>query len=169
MLRLFVPLLLVLAVATLAGCAEGPSHFAAPDRRLSVAEVQLDPESARAAINDYRARKGLQPLTLNPRLTKAAKRHSADLARHDRISHKGSDGSNPWKRVNGAGYEPRLAAENVGAGQRSLGEVIQGWKDSPGHNRNLLLPDATQMGIALVKDPGTRYGTFWTLVLAKPL
>jgi uncharacterized protein YkwD len=46
--------------------------------------------------------------------------------------------------------------------------VLQGWKKSRGHNRNLLLPDATQMGIALVINPDNRYRTFWTLVLGKP-
>jgi uncharacterized protein YkwD len=169
MLRLSLPLLLLLLVVTLAGCAEGPALLASPERQVAISQVRLDPEEARAAINRYRSQKGMKPLVLNAKLTHAAESHSVDLAQHDTISHKGSDGSNPWKRIERAGYRPRLAAENVGAGQRSLAEVIQGWKDSPGHDRNLLLPDATQMGIALVKDPATRYGTFWTLVLGTPM
>jgi uncharacterized protein YkwD len=58
-----------------------------------------------------------------------------------------------------------LTAENVGTGQRSLSEVFKGWQQSPGHNANLLLSDAREMGIALVVDPDTEYKTFWTLVL----
>lgn len=161
-------LALVLAVF-LAGCAESTAHLAPPEARMGIAQVRLDPEEARKAINRYRASRGMNPLTLNPQLSEAARRHSTDLARLDRISHEGSDGSNPWKRVEMTGYTPRLAAENVGAGQRSLEEVIRGWQESKGHDRNLLLPDATQMGIALVKDPSTSYGTFWTLVLATPM
>ena len=47
----------------------------------------------------------------------------------------------------------------------TLEEVMAGWKKSPGHNKNLLLPDAEHMGIALVHDPKTEFRTFWTLVL----
>ncbi len=169
MLRILPLSLAFLSLLLIAGCAEGPAEFAAPQQRVAVEQVRLDKEEARAMINRYRAEKGLGGLTISRQLTRAAQRHSADLARHDKISHAGSDGSDPWKRVQGSGYKARLAAENVGAGQRSLHEVFRGWQKSPGHNKNLLLADATQMGIALVTDPGTGYGTFWTLVLGTPM
>lgn len=127
--------------------------------------VKLDPELAVKLINNYRKSKGLGPVTIDPLLTETAKAHSRDLAKHDRISHYGSDGSNPWDRVERSGYRPQLAAENVGTGQLSIKEVMQGWKDSPGHNKNLLLPDASNIGIALVYAPKTEYKTFWTLIL----
>lgn len=169
MSRVSLPLLLVLLIAGLAACVEGPSSFAAPEQRVALAQVSLNPQEAREMINRYRAKNGLQPVSLNPKLTEAARRHCEDLARHDRISHTGSDGSNPWKRVVRTGYKAKLAAENVGVGQRSLSEVFRNWQASPGHNRNLLLSDATQMGIALKRAPDTRYGTFWTLVLGTPM
>ena len=128
--------------------------------------TKLDPELALRLINDYRAAKGLTPLRLDPRLTIAAKMQSRDLAHTDRISHYGSDGSSPWDRVKRAGYNAKIAAENVGTGQASLDEVFKGWTESPGHNRNLLLPAARDMGIALVEDPKTEFKTFWTLVVA---
>ncbi len=131
--------------------------------------VRLDAVKARDLINAYRRKKGLPPLSLSAKLTRAAMAHSRDLARFDRISHHGSDGSDPWDRVKRSGYRARLAAENVGTGQASLREVLRGWQNSPGHNANLLLKDATQMGIALVYDPKTEYRTFWTLVLGAPL
>jgi len=157
-----------LCVLTLAGCAEGPSLRTAPAERIALPEVKLDAEAARAEINHYRATRGLSALKIDANLTAAARRHSNDLSAHDKISHRGSDGTNPWDRVKGTGYKARLAAENVGVGQRSFGEVLQGWKDSPGHNKNLLLGDATQMGIALVINPASRNQTFWTLVLGTP-
>ena len=123
---------------------------------------------ARDLVNAYRKEKGLRPLKLQPNLTEAARAHSRDLAKWDRISHFGSDGSNPWDRVKRAGYSAKLAAENVGTGQASIQEVIKGWKASPGHNKNLLLPEAQHMGIALVQDPKTEFKTFWTLVIASP-
>jgi len=131
----------------------------------SYQKTRLDVAQARAMINAYRKTNGLKPLTLDTKLTQAAKAHSRDLAKWDRISHYGSDGSNPWDRVRRSGYKARLAAENVGTGQATLQEVFAGWKKSPGHNKNLLLKDAKHMGIALVHDGKTEFKTFWTLVL----
>ena len=131
--------------------------------------TKLDVDKARDVINAYRATKGLKPVKLNPALTDAAKAHSRDLAKWDRISHFGSDGSNPWDRVKRTGYNAKLAAENVGTGQATFDEVMKGWQESAGHNKNLLLSDATEMGIALVQDPKTEFKTFWTLVLGSSL
>jgi uncharacterized protein YkwD len=146
------------------GTFEKAPQGALADRDYSA--TRLDAEKARELINAYRRAKGLKPLKLNPLLTEAAKGHSRDLAKWDRISHFGSDGSNPWDRVKRAGYKAKLAAENVGTGQTTIEEVIKGWQKSPGHDRNLLLADAEHMGIALVQDPRTEFKTFWTLVIA---
>lgn len=132
-------------------------------------DTRLNAEAARDLVNAYRKSKGLRPLRLQPALTEAARAHSRDLAKWDRISHFGSDGSNPWDRVQRAGYQAKLAAENVGTGQASIQEVLKGWQGSPGHNKNLLLPDAVHMGIALVQDSRTEFKTFWTLVVASPM
>jgi uncharacterized protein YkwD len=149
------------------GTYERAPAGALADRNYS--HTSLDADKARDMINAYRKRKGLKPLKLNVTLTEAAKAHSRDLAKWDRISHYGSDGSNPWDRVKRVGYPAKLAAENVGTGQISIDEVIKGWQSSPGHNKNLLLSDAKEMGIALVQDPRTEFKTFWTLVIGSPL
>lgn len=149
------------------GTFEKAPAGALADRDYS--QTALDPEKARDIINQYRKDKGLKPLRLNAELTAAAKNHSRDLAKWDRISHYGSDGSNPWDRVKRAGYKAKLTAENVGTGQVTFEEVMKGWKESPGHNKNLLLGDAEHMGIALVQDPKTEFKSFWTLVLGSSM
>ena len=152
--------------------APNGSYEKAPTGALSdrdYSHTALDPEKARDVVNQYRRDKGLKPLKLNTELTEAAKAHSRDLAKWDRISHYGSDGSNPWDRVKRTGFKARLAAENVGTGQIDFNEVMRGWKESPGHNKNLLLGDATHMGIALVQDPRTEFKSFWTLVIGSPM
>jgi uncharacterized protein YkwD len=150
-----------------AGTFERAQKGALSDRDYTT--TLLDAEKARAVVNAYRAEKGLKPLKLNTELTNAAKAHSRDLAKWDRISHFGSDGSNPWDRVKRVGYNAKLAAENVGTGQITFEEVMKGWKDSPGHNKNLLLADAEHMGIALVHEPKTEFKTFWTLVIGSAM
>jgi uncharacterized protein YkwD len=149
------------------GTFEKAPSGALADRDYS--STQLDANKARDLINAYRKEKGLKPLKLNAALTEAARAHSGDLAKWDRISHYGSDGSNPWDRVKRAGYNAKVAAENVGTGQASLEEAIKGWQASPGHNKNLLLADVEHMGIALVQDPRTEFKTFWTLVVGASL
>jgi len=149
------------------GSYETASRGALADRDFST--TRLDIERARDLINAYRKQKGLKPLKVNVELTNAAKNHSKDLARWDRISHFGSDGSNPMDRVKRTGYNARLAAENVGTGQTSIEEVLKSWQQSPGHNKNLLLPDAQHLGIALVHDTKTEFKTFWTLVVGTPM
>lgn len=158
-------------VASLDKAPSGTFEKAAPgvlsDRDYS--RTSLNAEMARDLINSYRKQHGLKALKLNPELTEAAKSHSRDLAKWDRISHYGSDGSNPWDRVKRAGYRARLTAENVGTGQVNFSEVLKGWEESPGHNKNLLTPDAQHMGIALVQDPKTEFKSFWTLVIGSPM
>ena len=149
------------------GTFERAPHGALADRNYN--NTSLDAEKARELINAYRKSKGLKPLKLDATLTEAAKAHSRDLAKWDRISHYGSDGSNPWDRVKRAGYPAKVAAENVGTGQVSIDEVVKGWQSSPGHNKNLLLSDVQDMGIALVQDSRTEFKTFWTLVIGAPL
>jgi uncharacterized protein YkwD len=133
-----------------------------------VTAARFNPAAAQHLINNYRRKKGLRPLRLNSRLSAAARAHSRDLASHDRISHYGSDGTDPWARVTRTGYPARLAAENVGTGQLSIEEVFEGWRKSPDHDANLLLADAREMGIALVYRPDTEFKTFWTLVIGAP-
>jgi hypothetical protein len=147
-------LMLVLCVTPLT------SGFAAETPRPA-----FDPHTLQQMINDYRRSHGLGPVEIHPRLTAAAQEHSEDLARHDTISHQGSDGSQPWTRVERAGYPARFTAENVSVGRISMDSLIMGWRHSPPHNANLLASNARQMGIAMVYRPGTRYKTYWTLVL----
>jgi len=128
----------------------------------------FEPGQALKLVNDYRAEQGLQPLALHPQLEQAALAHAQDLADYDRISHFGSDGSDPWERVQRTGFDPQVAAENVGTGQLTFGELFREWKLSPDHNSNLLLRDATHMGIAVVQNPDTQFKTFWSLVLGAP-
>jgi uncharacterized protein YkwD len=158
-------------LAALDKAPNGTFEKAAPgvlsDRDYS--HTSLNAEMARDVINAYRKKHGLKVLKLSPELTEAAKAHSRDLAKWDRISHYGSDGSNPWDRVKRTGYNARLTAENVGTGQIDFNEVMRGWEESPGHNKNLLTPDAEHMGIALVQDPKTEFKSFWTLVIGAPM
>ena len=161
--------------------------FYQPDDRYSKGECQLnngigkasdfevkrpesiDIETVLSDMNHYRAEYDLPPLVWNDQLAVAADVHSKDLAAHGILQHEGTDGSSAADRVTRAGYTYRLTLENVAAGQKSWASALQGWKDSKGHNENLLHEDATEIGVALDFNPHTRFASYWTMVLGKPL
>ncbi len=150
------PLILILAIAALTACA--PS---AGTTRLSAGQT-VDIASANTQISVQRAGAGIvRPLIHSPALQAAAQAHADDLNRTGTLSHTGSDGSTLMARVNRAGYDACVAAENVAAGQPDVRSTISDWMGSPGHRANLLNPQVTQFGFAQTGD--TR-----VLVLARP-
>lgn len=129
----------------------------------------LDLNVAVADLNAYRAEYGLGPVRLNQRLNLASEVHARDLAQAGIISHSGTDGSSHGERAQRQGYYFSIAGENVATGQKSWDKVFQAWKDSPGHNENLLRDDVVDFGIALVYEPKTTYSTYWAMLVASPL
>lgn len=119
-----------------------------------------------AATNAERARHRLAPLTVDARLTAAAQAHTADMLRRGFFAHQNPDGAQVWDRALAAGYAYRKVAENIAAGQRTAAEVVDGWMHSPGHRRNILDPELTQIGVGHVL--GGSYGVLWTQVFGTP-
>ncbi len=103
-------------------------------------------------------------LSWNDQLEAAAVVHSQDLATHDIFSHTGTDGSSVSDRATTQGYEWNLVGENIAAGQPSFRVAMQGWIDSPGHCRNLMQADYSDVAVACVTETDSSYGTYWTQV-----
>ncbi len=70
-------------------------------------------------LNEYREKSGLNPFTLNPSLSRAAKNHAIYIIKN---KHQGHDeientryftGSTPQKRAIVAGYKSKLSSENI--------------------------------------------------------
>ena len=135
----------------------------------SVPPEDLDLEQAVNDLNLYRIQNGLSPVNLSEKLNKASEVHAKDLAQAGIISHTGTDGSGHGDRVQRQGYYFSIAGENVATGQKSWEKVFQAWKDSPGHNENLLRDDVVDFGIALIYEPKTTYSTYWAMIVASPL
>jgi uncharacterized protein YkwD len=108
------------------------------------------------------------PLSVSPKLTRAALEHSNDMARHNEFEHEGSDGSTPAQRATRAGYTWRTVGENIAAGATSADEVMEGWLASPGHCENLMDPRFTETGIGYVVDARSESGVYWTQMFAVP-
>lgn len=116
-----------------------------------------------ASINSYRADNGLAALTIDARLVAASYVHSQDQATHCAMMHEGTDGSDPWDRMEAQGYAWSVAAENVAAGQTSVSAVMTSWWNSAGHRANILKDDVVNVGFALASNNAcSEYKTYWT-------
>jgi hypothetical protein len=108
--------------------------------------------------NAFRKDGALQHVKPNAALTAAARAFAEYLARTGTFAHD-ADGRDPAGRVKAQGYRYCLVAENLAWNVDSRGfearqlarEVVEGWKTSPGHRENLLLAEATEIGVAVAR------------------
>ena len=110
-------------------------------------EIKLNAkeESTLRLHNRTRTSRGLRPLCVHPKLTKAARAHSADMIRKDYFRH-----GNTKHRLKRYGYKWRTYSENIswGSGSRdSPGAVFKGWMHSRAHRSNLLAKKVREVGI----------------------
>jgi uncharacterized protein YkwD len=118
------------------------------------------------AHNRLRAEAKLPPLAISSKLTAAAERHANDMAAHEKMNHKGSDGSSPIDRIKAEGYPYRRAGENIAAGRYNTERLMKGWVDSPHHKKNIL-GSFSQIGVACATgESGKRY---WCVTFGLPI
>lgn len=141
---------------------------------LSTAPTPPDAAFARemlAAVNALRARgctcgdtrmAPAPPVRWNAQLAQAAQGHAADLLAHRTLGHVGSDGSTLSERVRRSGYRGGSMGENAAWGYRSIPAVVEGWRTSPGHCRNMMNPVYREMGAG-------QANTHWVQVFARPI
>lgn len=99
--------------------------------------------------NDYRSLHGLPPLVKNERLMKSANAKAKDMVKNNYWSHNDADGNTPWFWFNQVQYTYDRAGENLAHGQKSAGEVVGGWINSPGHEKNLV-GEYTETGVSVI-------------------
>jgi uncharacterized protein YkwD len=165
----------VLLLAGLTACAidqapepPAPASSGRPTFYEDLAQTgaEVDTASAASMISGYRRNNGLSGVSANPLLMKAAAAQARAMASRNQLEHNVAGEFST--RIRGSGYDAKLAAENIGAGYRTLADAISGWRGSPSHRENMLLKGATHFGIAAAYAPGSKYKVFWALILAAP-
>jgi uncharacterized protein YkwD len=154
------------AALALAGCGGEPLRTGPIDPKVlrAVASVHVDPTAATAMLTAYRVSGGLGPVRLDPALTAMAQRQAEAMAAANALSH--DVGGSFASRLAAAGVDTPRAGENVGGGYYSTEEALAGWRNSPEHNANLLMPQATRFGIAIAKDARTQFRVYWAMEVA---
>ena len=141
-----------------------------------VARCSVDAADALRRINAARASgrscsgRRMPPARLlqwDDALQSVATGHSRDMARRNYFGHRSPEGRTVRDRVAGTPYKTRLVGENLAGGDRQLSGAIQGWLESPPHCENLMNPKYSQVAVACVGQPGSQWGTYWTMVLGQ--
>lgn len=129
----------------------------------ATAEIDSEEQAFLIRINQYRAAAGLGTLVLNTKLTNAAEWMSADMAAKNYMSHTDSLGRDPGRRIAAFGYTYNTWwGENIAGGYATADAVFTAWKNSSGHNANMLGANYKVIGIARAYGAGSRYGWYWT-------
>ena len=113
--------------------------------------------------NQMRIQNGLQPLSYNSVLAKAAEKKALDMFEDDYWAHIAPDGTTPWDFIKGEGYRYTYAGENLARDFNKSDSVVKAWMNSQTHRENLLNPNYTEIGFAVVN--GVLNGEKTTLVV----
>jgi uncharacterized protein YkwD len=119
-------------------------------------------EDVAALVSQYRRAHGLGPVKLDAELTAVAQRQAQAMAKAGVMDHNVAGAF--AARV--ADVPVGAAGENIAQGTKTWAETMQRWEASPGHNGNLLLPDATHIG-AGVATSGQTHEVFRALVIGR--
>jgi uncharacterized protein YkwD len=103
------------------------------------------PQRLAALVNQYRISHGLPALIVDTTVAGLAREHSAAMAKAGQLNHDDFP-----SRVRRSGLA--MCVENVGWNYRSPEGQFDGWRASPGHDRNMLDPKVERMGIGTVAD-----------------
>jgi uncharacterized protein YkwD len=130
------------------------------------AKLSADEQAVLDITNAERKKANVPPLKPDDLLTKAARDHSANMAKQQKLDHV-LDDKKPEDRLKALGYRFAAMAENIVIGQRTPAEAIATWMSSTaGHKENMLNKDYTEIGIGIAIDAnGQRY---WTQVFGTP-
>ena len=145
--KTFIPVVAVAALALPANAlACGNVH--ADANRTSLKQVDV---STVCLLNTERRKRGLRPLHLSKKLSRAARRHSHSMAYHHYFAHGDFVG-----RIRSthylAGYRSWIVGENIAWGSQQFGTpaaIVDAWMHSPPHRANILNRSFRQIGIGV--------------------
>lgn len=158
--RMLLSLVCLLALAQLGV----PGVQAAPGRAASANAAALNRLFALA--QRYHTAAGCKPWARDARLDRAAQLHAQEIARRQRVSHIGADGSRVRDRARRQGYPANRATEGI-ALYSTPEAVMSFWMGEPPsgpHRRNITWCQYTDAGVGVAYD--ARGVAWWVMVYA---
>ncbi|MFF9898082.1 CAP domain-containing protein [Streptomyces longispororuber] len=140
-----------------------PVPARAPDRAAPPGPLQ----DFLARVNAARAAAGAPAVTLDARLTDAARAHAAGMAARGALGSEGPDGTSLHQRVTAAGYVYLTVGEHLVSGPRTPADFLDYCLRGGDSRRTVLERAHTHVGLG--QAPGGRSGdVFWTALWAEP-
>jgi hypothetical protein len=128
---------------------------------LLLAAPAMAAESPAELISGFRLKHGEVRVVRDATLDRIALEQARAMAAKDHLSH---EVLGPFTgRI--APARAGRAAENIAYGYESFEKTLGQWIDSSGHRKNLLLPNASRVGVASAKDASGKR-TYWAMVIA---
>ncbi len=146
------------------------------DKELELFRLINQQRSQRTDCGEEGSFEAAPPLSIDPSLLCAARRHSIDMAEQDFFSHYNLLGQSEWERILIASMQPitsepddasravfPITGENIAKGSADPAVALKEWLGSDGHCANLMNPIFTHMGTGVYGE--TSDNPFMTLTL----
>ena len=108
-------------------------------------------------VNIERAKEGLNSLTADTKLEKAAIIRGKEI--QTSFSHTRPDGSSFSTVLKENNISYKSAGENIAWGQKTPQEVVNAWMNSPGHKANIMSSKYSKIGVGYLKNSEGR--NYW--------
>jgi uncharacterized protein YkwD len=133
-----------------------PNSIAVPidiPRTLVPTQKGLTKEGIIALTNKARSENGgLPPLSENAQLNAIASARLKDMFDRQYFGHVAPNGEAVTDVAHKVGYPYRVLSENIASGMFGSDEkIVEGWMQSPGHRKNILLANIAEIGVAVGK------------------
>lgn len=112
--------------------------------------ISKDEQTILDDTNAERKKAGLSALKPNAQLFAAARGHSTNMAKENKMEHQ-LLGKGPAERIAATGYKAMAGRENI-AFQYTVSEVVANWMQSEHHRDNILADDIGEIGVGIAND-----------------
>jgi uncharacterized protein YkwD len=102
--------------------------------------------------NKTRIQNGFNELNVSPELSNAASDKARDMVEKNYWSHKTIEGYPFWIFVDNKNYQWNHIGENIAADYKTSEGAINGWFESPSHQKNILNSDYQDIGVGVYKN-----------------
>lgn len=112
-------------------------------------------------VNAIREEAGVHPLTLDTTLCQAATMRSLEMNYSRSFSHTRPNGSSCFSVLDTYAVDYFSAGENIASGYPTAADVVEGWKNSPGHYANMVSDSFHKIGVGF-SDLEIASREYWT-------
>jgi uncharacterized protein YkwD len=135
--------------------------------KVNIRTISVTEQSILNRVNIYRKSQNLGELKFNKILNIAAKNKAIDMKMSNYFSHN-SPNNIKWNDfVINNGYHYVVAGENLARGYFTPDELIRDWLSSEKHKENIIFPEFTETGIAILQSDSM--GVVIVQLFAKPI